>query len=307
MRTSPARWHCSQMLSRAAPCEFCRVDDRPRHGLLLVSFTWAVATVAGNALFQESRRPIPVQCVRNRLRLSRMAEQTLQRDRAREVRTSGFFIAGSNVPQAAVRVIGERRLKQVIAGLNQITVCVNPGAYDKGDFLLAGFISAFKSLNYAGGGRSNGESSFGEGVLERSVGLRSRLAERMGHRRLPVAQHLFRMAVRTPPISGESREGKPQNHPGPHCFCHPHLHYIYHVAWMQQLVGEARLAAHRTPGTFAVVATATREGSRPCVRDRAINSFLASTTSGMSASAPFHICRNISYAARACSTLPFPS
>src|SRR5476649_143821 len=32
--------------------EFCGIDDRPRHGILLVSFTGTVTTVAGNALLQ---------------------------------------------------------------------------------------------------------------------------------------------------------------------------------------------------------------------------------------------------------------
>jgi len=83
---------------------------------------------------------------------------------------------------------------------------------------LAGFTRALKTLNYAGGTGTNGEPGLGESVLERSLGLRSRLAERMGHRRLPVAQHLFCMAVRTSTISGERLHGDSQNHPGSHCF-----------------------------------------------------------------------------------------
>jgi len=59
----------------------------------------------------------------------------------------------------------------VITGLDKITVGVCAGADDKSDFLLAGFVSAFKLLNYAGSARLNEESGLGESVLEGSIGL----------------------------------------------------------------------------------------------------------------------------------------
>ncbi len=106
----------------------------------------------------------------------------------------------------------------MIAGPDKVTVGVDAGTDDEGDFLLAGFTSAFKPLNYAGSARLNEESGLGEGVLEGSVGLRSRPAERMRHSRLPVAQHLLGVAGCTLLISGESRRAKSQDHSGPHCF-----------------------------------------------------------------------------------------
>ena len=109
-------------------------------------------------------------------------------------------------------------MKEVIAGLDKITVCVNAGPDDEGDFLLAGFTPAFKFLNHAGRIGTYRKSGPREGVLEGSLGLRSDLAERMSHRRLPVAQHLFCMAVRTALIPGERRNGESQNHPDPHSF-----------------------------------------------------------------------------------------
>ena len=147
-----------------------------------------------------------------------MAQQTPQRDRAREVRISGVFIARSNIPQVAIRIIGKWRLKEMIADLDKLTVRVNAGANDKGDFLLAGFTLALKFLNYARGIGTNRKSGSREAVLEGPFGLRSDPAERVGHRRLLVAQHFFCMAVRTPRISGERRNGKSQRHPDPYCF-----------------------------------------------------------------------------------------
>src|SRR5471030_1965437 len=86
------------------PFEFLGIDDRHRHGLLLVSFTGAVATVAGNTFSQHSRRPLLVPRVRNRLRFSRMTQQTLQFFLSGRRRHTRFFIAGSNIPQVAIRV-----------------------------------------------------------------------------------------------------------------------------------------------------------------------------------------------------------
>src|SRR5580658_1288538 len=126
--------------------EFRWIEDRPGHGLVRMRFTRPMAAVTGNAFCKESRRSIAVQSVRNRFWRSRMAQQALQRHRPREVRMTGLFVTRSDIPEAAIGVVGERRLKKMIANPNQIAEGVRTGANHVRDALLAAFTVALKHL-----------------------------------------------------------------------------------------------------------------------------------------------------------------
>src|SRR5580693_1371046 len=147
-----------------------------------------------------------------------MAQQTLDRYWARKVRSFGFFIARSDIPHAPARVIGERRLKEMIADPNQIAGCVSAGADDERGSVLAHLTLALQSLHQAGWAGTNRESGFGENVLEGSLRLRTHLAQRTGHGRRLVSQRFFWMALRAPLVSSACNYGKGQDRPDPHCF-----------------------------------------------------------------------------------------
>src|SRR5580698_4748128 len=114
-----------------------------------------------------------------------------------------FFITGRDIPEAAICVVRERGLKEMIANLHQVTEGMRTGADRICDTLLPAFTVPLKSLKYTRSIRANGESGFGSSVLKRSIRLSCRGAQRMGHRRLPVALHLFRMAAGTAFISAD--------------------------------------------------------------------------------------------------------
>ncbi len=101
----------------------------------------------------------------------------------------------------------------MIANLNQISVGVRAGANYVSDSLLAAFTVALKPLQHARRIRMNGESAFGQRMLERSVRLGRRLAQRVGHGRLPITLYFLRVAVRTARLCADCRRGKKHRYP----------------------------------------------------------------------------------------------
>ncbi len=97
---------------------------------------FAMTAVAGNAVGLKHLRLKRVQCIRNRQRSTGMAEQTFRRNRTGKVRLPIVLISRSHIPGAALRVIRNRRLKDVIVHFDQITEGVVPGTDDKRDPLF---------------------------------------------------------------------------------------------------------------------------------------------------------------------------
>ena len=95
-----------------------------------------MAAVAGDAISGKDTGLVAIQRISHRKRFPGMAVQTFGGDRAVKIGMRIVFVAGRDVPQAALRVIGKRRLKDVIAHLHEIAEGMIAGANDESSGLF---------------------------------------------------------------------------------------------------------------------------------------------------------------------------
>ena len=115
----------------------------------------AVAAITGNTHRGERRILIAINRIGYWLRLTRMTDQALDRDRPGEVRRLGLFISGSHIPLLARCVIGDRRLKKMIPHLDEISKPVITGTNNVSQLLLNRCLTARPRFGGAGRARLN--------------------------------------------------------------------------------------------------------------------------------------------------------
>ena len=181
----------------------------------------AMAAVTANAIRSEHARLIAVQRISHRQRFAGMTCQAFSGHRAREIRMRIHFIARSHVPHLPLRVVGQRRLEDMITQLHQVPERVGSRTDDEGRRLLAGCVWTCKTL----GRPVDDEFSLRKAVLEaaiRHTGSTAEGRQRSRHSRFRVPRYFFWMAsgARLRRIQNADRQDQQQ-----HClklvFSHP--------------------------------------------------------------------------------------
>ena len=98
-----------------------RIDDRVCGGSRQVRRRRAVAAVAGDGLQLQDRIDIPVLGEGNRFRAACMAPKALVEHGPVEIRSRVTLEAGSHAPHPTLRVIGKRRLIEVVVDPNEVS------------------------------------------------------------------------------------------------------------------------------------------------------------------------------------------
>src|SRR5260370_33479099 len=101
--------------------QFCGVDDGAGYGPPRVLIRRTVAALARNRLFGEYRARVPVDGAGNMQGAPGATEDALLAHRPREIRFRDPLEPRGQIVSPAIRVITDRRLRQVVADLDKIS------------------------------------------------------------------------------------------------------------------------------------------------------------------------------------------
>jgi len=187
------------LLANAIPSsrrELLRIHDRMRHRIAQVSFSRTMTPLARYSLLLKWRGFIAVQSSSNRFRPPGMAKQTFRRDGSIEIRPSILLISRRHVPNPAICVIGNRRLEQMIANLNQISERMRARADNVRQLVIGARTMPLHMLNRSVAVRSYGESAVRHRMQKRARRLWDGRRERMRHCRTAKSCHFLGVALR---------------------------------------------------------------------------------------------------------------
>ena len=171
--------------------ELGRIDDRARYRPPQVFFNRTVATGARNSLFRKHGRGVLVRCAWHMQWAPRMAEHALLTDWPREIRLGNMLVSGRQTVGFAIRVVTDRRLKEMATNQNQKASGVFARSDGVSNPILRDLVSAVHALPETFVVATNGKPRVRYGGRECTAGLVARGPQRPCHRGVRIRRHLF--------------------------------------------------------------------------------------------------------------------
>src|SRR5579864_344491 len=159
-------------------------------------FNGSVAAVAGNSHFANYRRTISIDSKLNRKHAAGVAKEAFRRNRPGEIRQAILLESRRHVPLVPIRVIGSRRLKQIVADANYVGIRVFSGTDYVGNGVLGSNAPALDELRHGLFRDADGEAGRRKYVSKASGRLIEGTAERVRHAAPGVAGYFLGVARR---------------------------------------------------------------------------------------------------------------